>query len=150
MSLPALAETPEPSEIGRRIREERERQGWTQRDLARRCGTSQAHICRLERGLRQVRIPTLCRVAEALGVHVMFFFTDPRLRGIYRTPPDEATVRAVETCWILAARTWVEAGETGYVLERLAEVVDEDFPAEAFAEAYPRITAWLREHVGVG
>lgn len=48
-----------------RIRKER---GWTQEQLAERCGLSQQYISGLERGRRNPTIVTIYELAVALGV----------------------------------------------------------------------------------
>lgn len=49
----------------------RRKRGWTQGELARRAGTSQAAIARLESGQMQPCMRTLQRLAEALGVRLV-------------------------------------------------------------------------------
>ncbi len=58
------------SEVGERVRAAREAAGLTQRDLARRVGTSQAVITRLEAGGVGATLTTLQRVATALELEV--------------------------------------------------------------------------------
>jgi transcriptional regulator with XRE-family HTH domain len=50
------------------IREEREKRGWSQRELARRAKVRQATISQLERGVRRLDLEVLERIARALGV----------------------------------------------------------------------------------
>ena len=52
--------------IASQVSERRLALGLSQVDLARRCGTSQSAIARLENGGRPPRIDTLLRLAEAL------------------------------------------------------------------------------------
>lgn len=52
------------SQAGETIRRARTRSGISQRELARRAGTSQAAISRIERGLEE---PTLARVEQILA-----------------------------------------------------------------------------------
>jgi transcriptional regulator with XRE-family HTH domain len=55
--------------IGRRIRQERERQGWSQLRLAVEAGLIPNTIWRLERGKGEdPRLSTLRSIADALGV----------------------------------------------------------------------------------
>jgi ribosome-binding protein aMBF1 (putative translation factor) len=66
----AYAEARLAAEVGERIREAREAAGLSQRELARRMGTSQAAIGRLEAGRVGATLTTLQRVATALGLEV--------------------------------------------------------------------------------
>lgn len=58
------------AEVGERVREAREAAGLSQRQLARRMGTSQAAVDRLEAGGVGATLTTLQRVATALGLQV--------------------------------------------------------------------------------
>jgi ribosome-binding protein aMBF1 (putative translation factor) len=56
--------------VGERVREAREAAGLSQRELARRMGTSQAAVARLEAGSVGATLTTLQRAATALGLEV--------------------------------------------------------------------------------
>jgi len=56
--------------VGEQIRTAREAAGLSQRELARRMGTSQAAVGRLEAGGVGATLTTLQRVASALGLEV--------------------------------------------------------------------------------
>jgi ribosome-binding protein aMBF1 (putative translation factor) len=56
--------------VGDRVREAREAAGLSQRELARRMGTSQAAVDRLEAGGVGATLTTLQHVATALGLEV--------------------------------------------------------------------------------
>ena len=66
----AYAEARLAAEVGPRIHDARETAGLSQREFARRMGTSQAAIDRLESGGVGATITTLQRVATALGLEV--------------------------------------------------------------------------------
>jgi ribosome-binding protein aMBF1 (putative translation factor) len=66
----AYAEAQLAAEVGERIHAAREAAGLTQRELARRMGTSQAAIDRLESGGVGATLTTLQGVATALGLEV--------------------------------------------------------------------------------
>src|SRR5277367_3650154 len=66
----AYAEAQLAAEVGERIHTAREAAGLSQRELARRMGTSQAAIDRLESGGVGATLTTLQRVASALGLEV--------------------------------------------------------------------------------
>jgi transcriptional regulator with XRE-family HTH domain len=54
--------------VGQRVRAARERRDWRQEDLARESGIARANIARLESGRVVPKLPTLERVARALGL----------------------------------------------------------------------------------
>jgi ribosome-binding protein aMBF1 (putative translation factor) len=66
----AYAEARLAAEVGERIHAAREAAGLSQRELARRMGTSQAAIDRLESGGVGATLTTLQRVATALDLKV--------------------------------------------------------------------------------
>ncbi len=59
------------AKIADRVAEERSARGFSQRQLAELCGTTQSAIARLERGGRPPRIDTLLRIAEALDCELV-------------------------------------------------------------------------------
>ena len=59
-------------ELGRQILELRLERGWTQKELAKRAGTKQANISRLENALLNPSIEMLQKVANALGARLEF------------------------------------------------------------------------------
>lgn len=58
------------------IHELREKRGLSQRELAERLGTTQSAVARLEAGNVSPSLPTLDRVAKALGVELVVSFVD--------------------------------------------------------------------------
>ena len=68
-------------ELGRRIRELREAQGLSQRQLADRMGTTQSVIARLEAGGSKPSMTTLERIAAALGTAIDIRFKEPGAAG---------------------------------------------------------------------
>lgn len=77
--------------IGRRIREARENQGWTQQQLGERYGTTHAAISDIERGVTELGISDILRLAEILGEDVGFFLPESSFQlrhtpGL-KTPP---------------------------------------------------------------
>lgn len=55
-------------DVGNRIAQIRKTRGWSQEDLGKRYGASQKRISEIERGDRELRLGTLRKVADALGV----------------------------------------------------------------------------------
>ena len=62
----------ERKHIGQRIAAIRNEVGFTQRQLAERCGLQQCHIARIEAGKYSVGLDTLAAIAEALGRKIDF------------------------------------------------------------------------------
>jgi transcriptional regulator with XRE-family HTH domain len=58
------------------IRALREKKGLSQRELAERIGTTQSAIARLEAGNVSPSLPTLDKVAQALGAEVSLSIVD--------------------------------------------------------------------------
>lgn len=56
--------------IGARIKARRERRGWTQAVLADRAGVSRIYVQKIENGTRTPPLPTLERLARALGLRL--------------------------------------------------------------------------------
>lgn len=61
--------------IGQQVRTIRKERQWSQADVAKRMGTSQEYISRIELGLTAIRIDTLNRLAYVLGCRVEISLT---------------------------------------------------------------------------
>ncbi len=70
------------SNVGMRLRTFRERQGWSLRALADRCGLSINAISRIERGENSPTVSSLQRLASALAVPITDFFIDNHQRAV--------------------------------------------------------------------
>jgi ribosome-binding protein aMBF1 (putative translation factor) len=57
---------PAVARFGAKVRAARQARGWTQEELAERSGMAAVQISRVERGVREVRLTTLLRLARAL------------------------------------------------------------------------------------
>lgn len=64
-------------ELGRAVRELRERLGWSQSQLAAAAGMTQSAVARFEAGGTTPTLPVLERLAAALGVRLSVEFTPP-------------------------------------------------------------------------
>ena len=62
--------------FGRRIRELRERAGWSQERFAEACGLHRTYIGGIERGERNVSLVNIERIAMALGMSIAALFAD--------------------------------------------------------------------------
>jgi len=67
--------------LASKIRTLRQERGLSQQELARRVGTSQAAIARLELGGAEPRLETLERIAEAFDMNLALHF-EPRKPGV--------------------------------------------------------------------
>jgi transcriptional regulator with XRE-family HTH domain len=64
-----VAEAPKPlRDFGARVRAERQSQNLSQEALGQRSGITSGEISRLERAVREPRLLTIVRIAEALGM----------------------------------------------------------------------------------
>jgi transcriptional regulator with XRE-family HTH domain len=70
-----------PAELGKQLRALREAQHLSQAELARRMGSTQPAIARLEAGRVAPSLDTLDRAAAALGVELVITFQHPQRRG---------------------------------------------------------------------
>jgi ribosome-binding protein aMBF1 (putative translation factor) len=73
--------------VGSAVRAARRRAGLSQVELARRAGTSQPSIARLERGLVSPTVVSLDRIAKALGAELVIDFEAPRAQPGQRPAP---------------------------------------------------------------
>src|SRR5262249_27120219 len=80
----------DPREVGRRVREAREKAGLSQRQLAFP-GCSAAYLSRIESGARTPSLPLLRRLAERLEVGAEFLAEG---KGVDEIEPDEDLVQA--------------------------------------------------------
>lgn len=63
--------------VGSRIKELRERRGFTQNRLAEWAGVSQTHLRRVELGEADITVGHLALICDTLGVSLGEFFSDP-------------------------------------------------------------------------
>lgn len=69
------------------VTERRMELGWSQRELAQRCGSTQSAVARFESGVTTPRVDTLVRILEALGLYLRAVRSDE--------PEQESTVSIV-------------------------------------------------------
>ena len=60
--------------LGERIRQLRGRKGWSQEDFAHRAGLGRSFAGAIERGEKDIRIRTLCKIANILGINLSQLF----------------------------------------------------------------------------
>jgi|SRR5215472_5819582 transcriptional regulator with XRE-family HTH domain len=89
-----------PRDIGVRIRDAREDQGWTQDQLAEAVGVSRSAVAQWETGRAGQVTGNLTRVAAALGVGVEFLMygTDARAAGKAYSGDELAMLRLYREC----------------------------------------------------
>lgn len=60
--------------LGERIRHLRGRKGWSQEDFAHHAGLGRSFAGAIERGEKDIRIRTLCKIANILGINLSQLF----------------------------------------------------------------------------
>lgn len=63
--------------LGANIRFLREKKGWTQGELAERCGVARPRIAEIESGRFNPSVETVEKIAIELGVHISRLFRAP-------------------------------------------------------------------------
>jgi transcriptional regulator with XRE-family HTH domain len=61
--------------VGKKIKEIRKKKALTIQELAEISGVSEGHVSRLENGLKSPTISTLEKLANALDVPIVYFFS---------------------------------------------------------------------------
>jgi len=74
-------------EVRKAIVGARQRAGFSQRELARRMGTSQSLIGRLERGNGSLSVATLRKIAEVTGSKLVIRLEEPEVTETSNLPP---------------------------------------------------------------
>lgn len=107
---------PSPGEL---VRAARIRHGLDQRELARRCGTSQAQISRIEQGSTSPSVATLQRLMAAMGERLELASSVPRgsrsigeLRADAALTPAERVAQAARLSRTLTAIASAAAGQS--------------------------------------
>jgi transcriptional regulator with XRE-family HTH domain len=95
----ALERDFEPSQIGGRLREERERRGISLRELARRVGVSPSLVSQIELDRVNPSVSTLYAIVSELGMTMSDVFGDwrPDDRVVRQPPADDGLVERPET-----------------------------------------------------
>ena len=63
--------------IGSRIKEKRQEEGFSIRELARRTNLTASFISQVENGKANVSLDSLRRISKALGVQILYFLSEP-------------------------------------------------------------------------
>ena len=80
------------TQIGTRIRQIRKTKGWSQEELAKKCGISMNHIGHIERGTRKMSLDTftsLCRELEIDADVLLWGMVQPSdaiIRNLWKQP----------------------------------------------------------------
>jgi len=63
-------------QLGARIRQFRQKKGWSQEEFADRCGIHRSHMGEIERGNANVTLSTLVIIAQTLGTSAATLLRD--------------------------------------------------------------------------
>jgi transcriptional regulator with XRE-family HTH domain len=61
-------------QLGERVRELRSRKGWSQEKFAHESGLGRSFAGSIERGEKDIRISTLCKLADIFGIDISRLF----------------------------------------------------------------------------
>jgi putative transcriptional regulator len=122
------------SVVGRRIREERLKNGMNQTQLAEKAGIALDTVSTLERGEHSPRPSTMRKLARALGMSIRDLYEDPAvLAGKAEAPQDSGQVQPVE------GQLWVEVDKDQSVAEVFREIVEGgELPSSGRIEVHVR------------
>lgn len=65
-------------EFGRKVREERQKRGLSQEELAARAGLHRTYIGMIERAEKNITLLNISKIAEGLGITIQEIFVDGR------------------------------------------------------------------------
>lgn len=71
------------ADAGAVITELRQDRGWTIAELGRRCKITGSQVSKLEKGQEQIRLPTLYKIAKALGIKPCVFLMSKEDRDVF-------------------------------------------------------------------
>jgi transcriptional regulator with XRE-family HTH domain len=93
--------------IGSRIKEKRQEEGISIRELAKRIGVTASFISQVENGKANVSLDSLRRISEALQVPMLYFLSDfePKAASIDEEPESEPLKSEPEIVYQLFDRT---------------------------------------------
>jgi transcriptional regulator with XRE-family HTH domain len=64
------------AQFGRRVRALRDERGWSQEELAERAGIHRTYVGGIERGLRNIALVNISRIAKAFGLSLSELFAE--------------------------------------------------------------------------
>ena len=74
------------STIGKKVRQERLKRGWTQEELAEKIDMNSSFVGQVERGLKAASFDTLERLSRIFGMEVVDFLKKDGNKELYREP----------------------------------------------------------------
>ena len=60
--------------FGKKVREERNRLGWSQEELASKAGVHRTYVGMIERAEKNITLENIEKIAKALGMKISHFF----------------------------------------------------------------------------
>lgn len=129
------------------LQQARQRRGFTQRQLAERCGLPQSVLSRIESGLREASFGEAVQLAEALHVPLEWFETGSDRAG-------SSLPEIAQELWHLGMVDLIVPlarvpGAYRSVEEVLALAIGKERPEPRVIEAMPAVLAWNRSRAGL-
>jgi transcriptional regulator with XRE-family HTH domain len=93
--------------IGKRIKQARLNKGFTQQDLANRCGFTKSLLSKIENGQTASAVATLSKIADNLEIPLSWFLEENEQQNLILLPNNNRTSK-------------IGSKEMGYMYERLA------------------------------
>lgn len=115
--------------IGLKIKEQREKQGWTQSDLARIVGVSLSFIGMIESGGSNPSLKTLSKIAKAFKVDTNYFLEETPgvffddYRNILSVEEREFIAQQKNRPWITLSKEFADKGLSPERVKELLQLV---------------------------
>ncbi len=84
------------TEIGNRLLSVRKKSGFTQSEIAEKAGISERTYADIERGTKNMRVDTLCRICESLNISPDYLLVDDSIKKFSHS--QEQIMLQLENC----------------------------------------------------
>ena len=112
--------------IGFKIKELRQKQNMTQKDLAKIIGKTESSVQKYERGVAEVPLSVLCDIANALHVSILVLLDIPHLTQLAQTALDNGNIDFADFILDIANLQYDKKYSEELRLEVYYELLNED------------------------